>query len=109
MKNKILIILLCFIPFIVNAATCEPDKIVIESIEQKDMTGYVLEKAEPTVNGRNLGVDVKMYNVGDSIEYKMIVKNESSEDYELDETSTVKSSDYIEYSLNTLKLGNQEK
>lgn len=39
--------------------------------------------------------------VNDSIEYKLVVKNDSSEEYELDENSLTANSDYIEYTLKT--------
>ena len=47
-----------------------------------------------------------MSEVGDSIEYEMIVKNDSNEDYELDKTTLSTNSDYIEYTFDTNRDSN---
>lgn len=101
-KSILLILLLMiFIPCLVNAETCEPDKVTISSITINDKTDNVTEKKEPVISGRTLGLDLKMGEVGDTIEYKMVVKNDSKEDYELDKTSLSASSDYIDYTFDT--------
>lgn len=100
-KKILLPILFLLIPLVINAETCEPEKVVIESIEINNKTDNVIEKSAPSVNGRNLNLDLEMFEVGDTIEYVMVVKNGSSADYELDRTSLSKSSDFIEYILET--------
>ena len=101
--KKTLIIWLCllFLPFIVYAETCESDKVTIESIEISSKTDNVIEKSKPEINGKNINLNLKMKDIGDTIEYKMVFKNNSKEDYELDKTSLSASSDYIEYIFNT--------
>ena len=101
MKKLILPILLfmMFIPFIVNAETCDTDKISISSITVAEKSDNVEELDEATASGKNLNLNLSMSEVGDNIEYKIVVKNDSNEDYELDKNSFNISSDYIAYTL----------
>ena len=103
MKKFILPILLflMFIPLYVNAETCDTDKISISSITLRDKTENVIELDEATASGRNINLNLSMVKVGDNIEYKFVVKNDSNEDYELDKTSLNLNSDYINYSFVT--------
>ena len=103
MKKVIIsiILLITLIPSIVFAEECDIEKLTIESIKINTKTDNVIEKSEPIINGRNINLDLKMSEVGDSIEYEMIVKNASNEDYELDKTSISANSDYIEYTFDT--------
>ena len=99
MKKIILPILLflLFIPLYVNAEACDTDKITISSITLEDKSDGVEELDKATANGKNINLNLSMSEVGDSIEYKFIVKNNSNEDYELDKTSLKLNSDYINY------------
>ena len=101
MRKLLLSFLLClmFIPFIVHAETCNPDKISISSIAIEESSDNVTEINEATASGKNINVSLSMSEVGDSIKYKVIFKNDSDEDYELDKNSLHLSSDYIDYVL----------
>ena len=101
-KSVILIVfLIMFLPVLAKADTCDPDKITIESITLVNKSDHVTEIKEATAEGRNINLDITMSFVDDDIEYKMIVKNDSDEDYELDKTSFNINSDFIDYSLET--------
>ena len=101
MKKLTLTILLfmMFIPFYVNAETCDTDKVSLSSITMNSKSDNVEETDEATVNGRNINLNLSMSEVGDSIEYKILVKNDSNEDYKFDKNSFNISSDYIDYTL----------
>lgn len=101
MKKLLLpiLILILFIPFYVNAETCDTDKITIENISLESKSDNVEEIDETTANGKNINLNLSMSEVGDNIEYKIVVKNDSNEDYELDKNSFNISSDYIKYSF----------
>ena len=103
MKKSVILIafLIMFLPVLAKADTCDPDKITIESITLVNKSNHVTELKEATAEGRNINLDITMSFVGDDIEYKMIVKNDSDEDYELDKTSFNINSDFIDYSLET--------
>ena len=101
MKKFILPILLflMLIPFYVYAETCDTDKITISSITMENNSDNVEELEAATASGKNIKLNLSMTEVGDNIEYKFIVKNDSNEDYELDKMSLNINSDYINYSF----------
>ena len=101
MKKAVILLVLLLIPFIVNAEECDITKISITSMEQSGIEGNTEELSNPTFEGRNVGFNLKMYEVGDSITYDMTIKNESEEDYMIDEDTFKTDSEYIEYSLTT--------
>ncbi len=103
MKKYIIPILLfvLFIPLYVNAENCNTDKITINSISVESKSGDAEELNEATANGKSINLNLSMSNVGDIIKYKVVLKNDSNDDYELDKTSLNISSDYIDYSFET--------
>ena len=103
MKKKILPILLfmIFIPFYVNAETCDMDKITISSITINDKSGNAEELEEVTASGKNINLNLYMPTVNDTIEYKIVVKNDSNSIYTLDKNSFNINSEYIDYTFKT--------
>ena len=103
MKKFILPVLLflMFIPFYVNAETCDTDKITIENIIIENKSNNVEELDKANASGKSINLNLSMSEVGDNIEYKFVVKNDSNEDYELDKTSLNINFDYINYSFET--------
>ena len=73
MKKIILSLLLfiIFIPFIVNAETCDNKNVTIESIVLDNKSDTVEELDEATVKGRSINLNLSMSDVGDNIEYKI--------------------------------------
>jgi hypothetical protein len=88
-----------FIPFVVNSETCDIDKMSIKSITIEDKSDNVEELNEATAKGKTINLNLSMSEVGDNITYKIVVKNESNEDYLLDKDSFNINSDYIEYTI----------
>lgn len=100
MKKLIgIIVAIILIPFIVKAETCEPEKVIIERADIQNISENVQEKEKPEIEGRKINVNLSMTEVGDVIEYRLVIKNGSREDYELNENSIINNSDYINYSL----------
>ncbi len=101
-KFKILtvFILMMFIPFIVNAETCDTSKISISSITLDEEVGTAAETNPATAEGKNINLNLSMTNIGDSIQYKVVIKNDSNEDYELTNDFN-NGSDYINYNLSS--------
>ena len=95
------ILFLMLMPFMVNAETCNLNKITIDSVTIKEKTNNVTEVEQPVIDGKKIKVNLKMMQVNDSIEYKLTLKNDSNEDYELDKNNFNANSDYIEYTLKT--------
>ena len=69
----------------VSAETCNPDKISIESISIEEKNSNTKELEEVTIEEKNIRLNLSMVEVGDNIRYKMIIKNDSTEDYKLGE------------------------
>ena len=101
MKKYLLLILVVvmLIPLYANAETCDKDKISINSITIESKSDSVEELESATASGKIINLNLSMSEVGDNIEYKIVVKNDSNEDYELNNNDIVFNSDYIEYTL----------
>ena len=103
-RKKIFIILwLCifFLPFVVNAETCKKNEVSIKSIEVLNISENVVEKNIPVINDMSITLDLEMSEVDDSIEYEMIIRNDSNSDYTLDSNAFNIQSDYVDYKLET--------
>ena len=103
MKKIVLsfLFLVIFIPFIVNAETCETDKITIESITLNNKSDNVKELSETFANGKDINLNLSMTEVGDEAVYKIIIKNSTNEDYSLNSKDLNTDSDYITYSFDS--------
>ena len=97
MKYLKYFLILLFIPFMVLAEECNINDVVISSIEPIKTNGNLVEKTEATAKGQKINLDLKVYEEGDSIEYKVLLKNTSNEDYYFDENSLKQDNDYMSY------------
>ncbi len=93
----LVLLLIMYIPFIVNAESCDLSSIIIDSIELRNTSGSAEELSNPTVSGKKINLDLKFYEPGDSVEYNLKVKNTSNEDFYFDEESLKQNTDYLEY------------
>ena len=105
MKYKIIypifILIIMFIPLIVKAEECDISKITITSIEQIKIEGNTEVLEETKYKDRDINLNLKMYEVGDSIAYNIKIKNDSKENYMIDENTFKTDSEYIVYTLKT--------
>jgi len=101
MKKILHFIIVCilFIPLLVNAETCDNDKVTISSIELENKSNNVEELDNASASNNNININLNMSNVGDNIKYKFIVKNDSNDDYYLNKNSIKVSSNYIDYNI----------
>ena len=102
--KKLFLLLVAFVLFLptllkaqdnTEATTCNDDLITIESVTLEQKGDNVVELNQPVVNGKSIKFDVKMNTVGDGIQYKIIINNASTEDYEFGNLNT--STNYISY------------
>ena len=84
---------------VVKAEECDLSKITIDSIDMISSTDGVEEINEASIDDKNIKLDIKMTNLQDSIKYKMVIRNNSNDDYEIDKSNFNISSDYIDYSV----------
>ena len=96
---NILLITILLIPMMVNAAECDTSKVYISSIAIDKSTGNVSELEDATAKDKKVNLNLQMATQNDEILYKVVLKNDSSEDYEINKNSISLNSDYIEYSL----------
>ena len=102
--------LILFIPFIVKAETCCLSCVSVDSVELESVNGSAEELSDVSVDGKQINLDLQLYDPGDFLEYSLIVKNDSDSDIYLDEESLNKKTDYIEYDFsyddsNVIKSG----
>ena len=97
MKYLKYFLILLFIPFIVLGEECNINDVIITNIEPIKTNGNLVEKTEATAEGQKINLDLKVYEEGDSIEYKVLLKNTSNEDYYFDENSLKQDNDYMSY------------
>ena len=95
----LLMTILFFIPVMVNAAECDISKVYIESISVDKATGNVEELEDATAKDKKVNLNLRMSTKDDEILYKVVLKNDSEDDYEINKNSIKLSSDYIDYSL----------
>ena len=103
MKNKILLLIisLLLIPTFVYAKdTCTDNDIQIKSISLKQLNGFTEEIQESSINKNTINLNLKMYEVGDTSTYNILIKNTSNEDYYFTKDSFKINTDYLEYDLN---------
>lgn len=99
MKKYLLIFMaLLFIPMFVYAEECDPSKVYIESINL-EKNNNVEEIVGAEANGKTISLNLSMSEVGNSVKYKIKLKNDSSDDYELDKNSVNISTDYVDYAI----------
>ena len=79
MKKLILIVLLLLVPVFVKANECNINSITIEGVSLEEVKGEAIEKSSPVLDGLNVNLDLKLTEVGDSVKYKITIKNDSDE------------------------------
>ena len=104
MKNNIIITLciflfILFIPFVVNAENCKTNSIKIKSISMKSKSKNTEELSKVTIENNKINLNLKMYDVGDFIEYKLVLDNVTDEVYYFDKDSFNIDSNYFDYEI----------
>ena len=97
LKRIVILLLVLFIPFFCYAEECNKNDIKIESIELSDIRGNAEELSSSNNNNNKINLNTKMNVIGDSITYKIVIKNTSKSDYTFDKNSITK--DYLSYDI----------
>ena len=64
MKKILLLLFVLFMPFIVNAETCDTSKITISSISMEEKSEDVTEIDEASIDGKKINLNLSMANDG---------------------------------------------
>lgn len=103
---KYFIFLLLFFPFMVFAE----EDLTISSIEKVNTEGDTKELSTPIIENENIKLNIKMYDVNDSITYKISIKNNSDNNYYMDINNMIEeNSSYIDYNLSLVNDSNELK
>ena len=70
---------LMFVPFVFGA-----ENVVIKSVKLEDKSPAAEELHEATFNGLNVNFDVKFVEVDDYVKYKIVLKNNSKKEYDVE-------------------------
>jgi len=95
----VVLFLLLFPSMVLAQDTCNNDDIKIEEIKVEEKEGYTEELTPVNIDNNKINLNIEMYNVGESITYKIKVKNNSNNDYYFTKDSFNLNTDYLEYSL----------
>ena len=99
--SNLLILLLIIIPITVNAKD-ECDKFIkIEKIELEKTEGTAVELNEAKIENSSIKLDLKFKSLGDTAIYKVLLKNESNEDYIINKDIIQNNSKYINSTVTT--------
>ena len=91
MKKLLSFIFLLFIPFVVNA------EVKITSAEVVDQTKDLDVEKNPDFKGLKLDIDIKFANKDEFVKYKLVLKNDTKKDYEVEVGETFGEGEYIKY------------
>lgn len=113
MKKNILLIVLGLIIIPLGVLAKDNNSIQIETISINKKNGSVEEVSKPLINNQKLSFNLIMYNVGDYVEYNVRLKNNSKENYYINEDTIVEKSNNIKYKIdyddtNILKPNNSK-
>jgi hypothetical protein len=100
-KICILLIAIFLIPINVFADTCNPDGITIQSIKMIEKSDSTRELTEAKANGTTLNLDIMFSKEKDFIKYKTTIKNNTEDDYVLDESMFNKIYNNVQYTFET--------
>ena len=101
MKKTICLLIIAFllIPTLVNAAQCDTSKVYIDSITMENTKGEAIELEDASAKDKKVNLNLRMSYKNDEVLYKIIVKNDSNEDYSINKNNININSNYVEYSL----------
>ncbi|MBQ3306810.1 MAG: BspA family leucine-rich repeat surface protein [Bacilli bacterium] len=95
MKKIILFFILFFMPFVVFAK----EDVTIKDLVLKKTTGYTEVLNDAEIINNKIVLDLKMYEVEDSVEYQFMVENNTTKDYQLDSSNLINSNNTVEYQI----------
>lgn len=102
LKGLFLLLLSFIIIFPISVSSdeqCDAKSIKIESIEINDKANFVLDNNKEQVIDNTINLDLRMFNVDDYIEYKIMLKNNSNNNFSISKDSLSLNLDYINYKI----------
>ena len=112
--KKILSIIALFALLLLPMKIKAAETIEIKSIDIVEQSVEGIEKSAPTYKDLKVYFDLKFVNVNESIKYKVVLKNNDDQEYEVQETTKKSEDNYIEYKTtyegesNIVKVGEEK-
>lgn len=95
-KIKIILTFIIISTLFITKINAE-ETITIESIELDYITANAIEKSSPVIDGLSINLDVQFREVNNYIKYKLLIKNNTNEEYELKEDTSFLNNENITY------------
>ena len=99
--RKILLFIITILIFIPTFVFAEDNSVVIESITMIDKSPTASELSPAKADGTSIDLDISFAKVNDYIKYKLVVKNNTDDDYVLDESMFIKKYTNVSYTFET--------
>ena len=96
-----ILVVVMILPLIVLAETCDTSAVKIDSIDINKIGGAASEVETAEFSENTAKLKTKLLEVGDNIEYKIVIKNESDNIFEINDDSLNIESKYISYTFRT--------
>ena len=96
MKRYLKILLIFILLFLLIPNAFAKENISIESVTLDSKSKNTI-KSEATYEGLSIYFNIKFSKVTDYAKYKIVINNQSNEDYEITEDSNLNNSEYIIY------------
>ncbi len=96
-KCVIFMLFLLMMPIVVFAEECSPDGISLKSVELSEKSGNAEEVNSASIDAGKINLNLKLSEVGDYVQYKIVVKNTTDLDYELSPSNLGGDSEYVKY------------
>ena len=97
MKKYLFLLIILLFPFSVFAE--ETADITIKDLVLTKTEGYTEVLNDAEIINNKIVLNLKMYEVGDSVEYQFMVKNNTSKDYQFNSKDFVNSNTTVEYEI----------
>ena len=97
MKNYLKTLLVLFLAFIFIPNAFAKENVSIESVTLDSKSKNTVIINEATYEGLSINFNIKFSEVKDYAKYKIVINNQSNEDYEITEGSNFNNSEYISY------------
>lgn len=104
-KQILIVILLSLFLFPLNAFADDND-VIVKSIELVSKSDNVEELSQASASGTNINLNIKLYDPKDYIEYNLLIKNNSQDEYTFDDSKLETSDAYLKYKFSYTETSN---
>lgn len=104
-KQILIVILLSLFLFPLNVFADDND-VIVKSIELLSKSENVEELSQASASGTNINLNIKLYDPKDYIEYNLLIKNNSQDEYTFDDSKLETSDDYLNYKFSYTETSN---